>query len=195
MKQEVPQNIVVKSSVDKAVEGMNKKKDGKLYGGFTPEKGAVISEIVSGTLADLAQSISRPACTYDNLPLIQERTAEYLQACIDHQSVPLIEGWAVALGVSRKTLYQWFDNTKSREVFDFLERVRTMVFAANAQAAYKGAINAVAWIFYGKNSLGMTDKTELQVSAQPINPLGEETPPEELRQKYLDAIAAEDIDG
>lgn len=189
MKQEeTPQNIVVKSSVEQAIDRMSSKKGGKLYNGFTPDKGQTISEIVAGTVTNLAQSITRPKCTYDNLPLIRERTLEYLQACIDTHSIPLIEDWAIALGVSRKTLYQWFDDLRNREVYDFLEMVRTSVFAANAQAAYKGAINTVAWIFYGKNSLGMTDKTELSVSAQPVNPLGDETPPEELRQKYLEAI-------
>lgn len=189
MKQEeTPQNIIVKSSVEQAIDSMKGKKGSKLYNGFTPEKGQAISQIVRGTLENLAQSIARPACTYDDLPLIQERTVEYLQACINHQSIPLIESWALALGVSRKTLYQWFDNTRNKEVFDFLERVRTSVFAANTQAAYKGAINTVAWIFYGKNSLGMTDKTEIAVSAQATDPLGDQTPPEELKRKYLDAI-------
>ena len=56
-----------------------------------------------------------------------------------------------------------------------------------------GKINPVAGIFLMKNNMDYEDKKEITLA--PASPLGEETPPEELQQKYLDAIEAESGSG
>lgn len=51
-----------------------------------------------------------------------------------------------------------------------------------------GKINPVSGIFLMKNNFGYTDKSEVVLT--PNTPLGEETPPEVLCQKYLDDVTA-----
>lgn len=49
-----------------------------------------------------------------------------------------------------------------------------------------GKINPVAGIFLMKNNFEYEDRQ--QITMAPVNPLGAETPPEELQQKYIDVI-------
>lgn len=187
-------DITPRSSVEQAVLSSNVKKKGKMYYGAQPDKNTIASRVVENTVDNLLLSLSQPKCSYNDLDGIRARTVEYLQRCAESQCIPLIEDWAVALGISRSLLYRWFNDRSDKEVADFLERVRASIYAANAQAAYQNAINCVAWIFYGKNSLGMTDKTEISVSPSPAPPEYGDASPEELQKKYIDAIAIEQYD-
>jgi len=187
-KTDIPNSLIVKSSVEQAIEGANEKKNNRLHYGVSPEKAQLTGNIVKNSLGNLLVSLTQPKCARDNLDEIKTRTVEYLQRCVEAHCIPLIEDWAVALGLNRSTMYKWFDRPGTPEIGDFLEKVRTSIYAANAQAAYQNAINCVSWIFYAKNSLGMTDKTEIAVSANTDREDVETASPEELRRKYLEAV-------
>ena len=178
--------IAVKSSLEMAMA--SEKRPNKLYGNFTPAKGAAITHIVNAEVATMAKAMSRTRCSYDDLGQLKERTAEYFADCAESQLIPTMESWAVALGVSRKTLYKWFGLMTNEEVHDFLEQTRSIISSINSQAAFQGAINPVTWIFYAKNRFEMSDKTEITLSAAENN-LGAQTSPEELQRKYIDATA------
>lgn len=178
-----------KSTVQQALDADSRKKNSRLYQGVTPERAERTSEIVAGELNNLVSSMNRAPCRYDDLATIQARTLEYLQGCVAAQTVPLIESWAVSLGISRKCLYEWFDRSKNTEVAEFLERVRSAIISANMGAAYAGATNPVVTIFYSKNAFGFSDRTEVNINAQStVDPMGDQTPAEELQRKYLEAI-------
>ena len=184
-------SLIVKSSVEQAIERANEKKGNRLSLGASAQRAQISERIVSNSVNNLLSSLTLPKCRKDDIDEIRSRTIDYMQRCVDAQCIPLIEDWAVALGISRATMYRWFDRPGTPEIGEFLERVRTSIYAANAQAAYQNAINCVSWIFYAKNSLGMTDKTEISVS--PGNNSGEEiTSSEDLRKKYLDAVCVDD---
>ena len=187
---DLPGGIVLQSSVDRAIEGMNEKRGNRVTRGISPEKAQLSTKIVNNSINNLLVSLSQPRCNKTDLDEIRSRTVDFLQRCADSQCIPLIEDWAVALGVNRATLYRWFDNPGTPEIGEFLERVRTSIYAANAQAAYQSTINPVSWIFYAKNSLGMSDKTEISVSANNRMDDTEYISQEELRRKYLDAVDA-----
>lgn len=52
-----------------------------------------------------------------------------------------------------------------------------------------GKINPVSGIFLMKNSFGYKDQQEVVVT--PSSPLGEQTDPEELRNRYIDSLPEE----
>lgn len=176
---------VSKSMAEKAASQMKRSK--RVYGDYTPAKGEMTTNIVLGTLANLGQAISRPKCEYGDLSTAMERTKEYLIACSERQLIPTMEGWAIALGIGRTALYNWFNEAnvhQCREFNEFIMIARDAIMSVMSQSAFQKNIDTVWSIFYGKNFYGMSDKTEITVAPQ-ANPLRDLVSPEELQQKYL----------
>jgi transposase-like protein len=124
---------------------------------------------------------------------VTSRIKSYFQLCIDDDMKPSVEGLAFAFGVHRKTLWKWVYQNGNRNIPEEVrEQLRKAYEVLNVQMAnymQNGKINPVAGIFLMKNNMDYEDKKEITVA--PGNPLGEETQPEELRRKYLDAIEVE----
>ena len=189
-------DLVSKAMAEKAVSQMKRSK--RVYGDYTPAKGEMTANIVLGTLANLDQAISRPKCEYGDLNTAKERTQEYLIACSERQLIPTMEGWAIALGIGRKSLYNWFNEVNAhqdKQFNEFIMITRDAIMSVMSQSALQKNIDTVRSIFYGKNFYGMSDKTEITV-APPASPFGENSSPEELQQKYLIDTAGdyEDLD-
>ncbi len=177
--------LVSKAMAEKAVSQMKHSK--RVYGNYTLAKGEMTANIVLGTLTNLDQAISRPKCEYGDLETAKERTQEYLIACSERQLIPTMEGWAIALGIGRTTLYKWFNESNVRQCKEFNEFImiaRDAIMSVMSQSAFQKNIDTVWSIFYGKNFYGMSDKTEIMVTP-PASPFGESASPEELQQKYL----------
>lgn len=177
--------LVSKAMAEKAVFQMKHSK--RVYGNYTLAKGEMTANIVLGTLTNLDQAISRPKCEYGDLETAKERTQEYLIACSERQLIPTMEGWAIALGIGRTTLYKWFNESNVRQCKEFNEFImiaRDAIMSVMSQSAFQKNIDTVWSIFYGKNFYGMSDKTEIMVTP-PASPFGESASPEELQQKYL----------
>ena len=77
-------------------------------------------------------------------------------------------------------------NEKSREL---IRKAYNVLNVQMANYMQNGKINPVSGIFLMKNNMDYEDKKEITVA--PVNPLGAETPPEELQQRYVDLIEAE----
>lgn len=185
--------MVSKTMAKKAVSQMKRSK--RVYGDYTPAKGEMTANIVLGTLENLDQAISRPKCEYGDLKTAKERTQEYIIACSERQLIPTMEGWAIALGIGRKSLYNWFNEVnvnQDQQFNEFIMITRDAIMSVMSQSAFQKNIDTVWSIFYGKNFYGMSDKTEITVTPA-ISPLGENSSPEELQQKYLAAVDWEDV--
>ena len=124
---------------------------------------------------------------------VRERVKAYFQLCIDDDMKPSVEGLAFAFSVSRRTLWAWANNIDNPrmpdEVRDIIKKAYELLTVQMANYMQNGKINPVAGIFLMKNNMDYEDKKEITLA--PANPLGDQTPPEELRQKYLDAIEVE----
>lgn len=192
---EMTAKAVSKALAEKATSQMKHSK--RVYGDFTPEKGAMTSKIVMDALENFNRAVSRPKCAYGDLATATQRTQEYFLSCVERQFVPTIEGWAIALGVGRRVLYKWFNGEnvhQNKEFNEFLAMTRDAIMSVMSQSAFNKNVDTVWSIFYGKNFYGMSDRTEITV-APPANPLGDTTSPAELEQKYLtDVIGCEGTD-
>ena len=128
---------------------------------------------------------------------VSNRIKEYFQLCINDDMKPSVEGLAFAFGVHRKTLWAWANNIDSPRmpdaVRDLIKRAYEILTVQMANYMQNGKINPVAGIFLMRNNMDYEDKKEITLA--PASPFGEETPPEELQQKYLDAIEAESGSG
>lgn len=178
-------DLAVRSAVESAIA--NQKRSKKVYGDYTPARGVILSDIVMNVAESIDRAFSRERCHYGDLETAKRYTKEYLVSCSEHQLLPTVQGWSMALGISRPTIYTWFNRRDNKEFTEFLDFIRDAIMESMSQNAFQRTVDNVWAIFYGKNFYGMTDKTEISVST-PINPLGETTSPEELQQKYLSAV-------
>ena len=117
---------------------------------------------------------------------VDERTAEYFAICSMNDMKPSVAGYALALGVSRKVLWEYVSGriVKPDGVRNSLKRAYDFLNAQMEDYMQNGKIQTIAGIFLMKNSFGYTDKQEIEVAAKQ----DAETSPEQLAQKYADAI-------
>ena len=118
-----------------------------------------------------------------------ERTATYFEICDKNDMKPSVAGYSLALGIDRRRLWEIVSGkvVKPAEVVDVLKRAYLMLNAQMEDYMQNGRINPVAGIFLSKNAFGYTDKQEIEVAAKQ----DAESSPEQLAQKYADAIPAD----
>lgn len=125
----------------------------------------------------------------DNAEETAERTALYFQICERNDMKPSVAGYALALGIDRRTLWTYVsgNRVKPQAVIDVLKRAYYMLNAQMEDYMQNGKINPVAGIFLSKNAFGYVDKQEIEVSAN----TEQTATPEELDAKYRDALPAD----
>lgn len=119
---------------------------------------------------------------------VYDRSITYFEICERNDMKPSVAGYALALGIDRRTLWAIVagKTPKPREVTDTLKRFHAMLNAQMEDYMQNGKINPVSGIFLMKNNLGYQDKQEIELSAGQ----NDVESPEALEQKYADAIPA-----
>ena len=127
--------------------------------------------------------------SFESADEVIERTAEYFSICSANDMKPSVAGYALALGVSRKTLWEYVSGriVKPDGVRNSLKRAYDVLNAQMEDYMQNGKIQTIAGIFLMKNSFGYTDKQEIEVSAN----TEQTATPEELDAKYRDALPAD----
>ena len=120
---------------------------------------------------------------------VESRTAEYFDICAMNDMKPSVAGYALALGVSRKVLWEYVSGriVKPDGVRNSLKRAYDFLNAQMEDYMQNGKIQTIAGIFLMKNSFGYTDKQEIEVAARQPDA---ETP-DQIAQKVADAIPAD----
>lgn len=153
-------------------------------------------------IGDMLNSVLR----WYKMPKVQsdEECAERLELFFDSitQSgeLPSVEKMALALGVTRASIWNWENGIKCSAVrTEMIKRAKEILAAMDAELVSRNKIPQVTYIFRAKNFFGMKDQTDVVVT--PNNPIGAEIPEEELRkriegdvvvdQDYLDAEFSE----
>ena len=123
---------------------------------------------------------------------VEERIGWYFNHCIENDMKPTVTGMANALGVDRRTIYDWSrGKVRSATHSPLVKKAMTMLEELWEDYMQNGKINPVSGIFLGKNHFGYQDSTEVVLT--PNNNLGEQKSSDELREKYL-PDASEDED-
>lgn len=121
---------------------------------------------------------------------VAARIGEYFEICIQNDMKPSMAGMALAIGVARETLWQWsVGNNRSDTHTNLIKKAVQMLDSQMVDYMQNGKINPVSGIFLMKNSFGYKDQQEVVVT--PSSPLGEQTDPEELRNRYIDSLPEE----
>lgn len=129
-----------------------------------------------------------PRIDTDDPAQVGERISEYFRLCVERDMKPSVAGMAMALGVDRRTMWQWVSGMthKSREVTDTIKRGYLILNSMMEEWMQNGKINPVSGIFLMKNNFGYADRSEVVVT--PNNPLGEPKSREEIEQRYLESV-------
>lgn len=124
--------------------------------------------------------------SFESAEEIEERTETYFEICQQNDMKPSVAGYALALGIDRKSLWRIItgETVKPNDVRHSLKRAYLILNAQMEDYMQNGKINPVSGIFLMKNSFQYQDKQEIQVSANQ----GDAESPESLASKYADAL-------
>lgn len=123
------------------------------------EKSAYVSKVLTEALE------------YWNVPKVktaeemEQRTEAYFKRCAVKGIKPTVEEYALALGASRSTLYDW-ETGRSRGPVesDIIKRAKEIIALFDARAIMDGKMNPVTYIFRAKNYYGMKDQQDVVVT-------------------------------
>lgn len=114
---------------------------------------------------------------------VQNRIREYFEYCAANDLKPGVESMALALGVDRRTLWDWEkgvsrNSTPTRS--EIIKQAKRTLAAYLEFLAQNGKINPVTAIFLFKTQFGYIETTHIEVaSKQPID----ELPLEEIEKR------------
>lgn len=123
---------------------------------------------------------------------VEERTETYFDICNQNDMKPSVAGYALALGIDRRTLWAYVSGTRVKPpaVVDVLKRAYALLNAQLEDYMQNGKVNPVTGIFLSKNHFAYQDKQEIEVSANQ----GDAESPDQLAAKYANAIPADFAD-
>jgi len=134
----------------------------------TTAKGMYSGETKPSEYLDIYQQVSskkykgRP-WMYPNAEALQAEVTSYFAYCIEHR-IPLTPAWlACWLGITTGTLKNWQKNQDTMPFYPVIEPALAFIQAMLEGGAVEGRIQAIPFIFLGKNYFGMKDTNELAI--------------------------------
>ena len=144
-----------------------------------PENPEDVKEALGSVLYWLKRGIDSKPLT-DNE--VEDRVLEYVTTCYHTGQRMTVEKLALALGITRSTLYDWeTGHTQSPRRSDIIKRAKESIAAYDADMVAKGKLNPVPYIFRAKNYYGMKDNQDITIT--PNNPITDVNPAD-IVQKY-----------
>ena len=130
-----------------------------------------------------------PKINLDSDDEVENRCSQYFEHCRNALERPTIEGLAVAIGVSPRTLNDWEDG-KTRAGMGsrrspIIKKAKALIQYMLAQMAVGNKIYPNVWIFYGKNWFGMKDQQDITIT--PNNQLQ----PNLTREQIIEKVKAD----
>lgn len=129
-----------------------------------------------------------PQIDTKNVEQLTNRIIEYFTICSEDDMKPSVAGLAVAVGVNRKTLWEWSTAEKS-DRSNVIKKAYALLDLQMTDYMQNGKINPVSGIFLMKNNFGYADKQEVVLT--PNNPLGDVSDQKQLEERYLDSVVEE----
>lgn len=144
-----------------------------------PENPEEVKEALGSVLYWMKRGMDSKPMSDDD---VEDRVLEYVTTCYNTGQRMTVEKLALALGVTRATLYDWeTGHTQSARRSDIIKKAKESIAAYDADMVSKGKMNPVPYIFRAKNYYGMKDQTELTI--EPKQSLTDVSPADVV-QKY-----------
>jgi len=105
---------------------------------------------------------------------VKDRIKLYFDYSMEAGLRPNVEGLALAVGVSRSTLWDWEVGRSRAELgssrSDIIKKAKDYISYLMSDSVMEGKINPITWIFYAKNYFGMADTQTIEINAkQPLD--------------------------
>lgn len=103
---------------------------------------------------------------YFNVPIVRstdefiDRAEDYFSRCIQRGIKPTWEEFALAMGTTRATLWDWETGRRATVDADAIKKIKEIMASFDAKSVSEGKLNPVTYIFRSKNFYGMKDQQE-----------------------------------
>lgn len=149
--------------------------------------------VISGAKAeDISRCMANCMMFYDR-PIVKsdeecrQRLYDFFDTCQRTGQLPTVEKMVMALGTIKQTVWNWENGIGcSSERMDLIKKAKEFIGGFESEMVTEGKINPVVYIFRAKNYFGMKDQQDLVLT--PNNPLGQDIPPEQIAEKYIEAL-------
>jgi len=121
-----------------------------------------------------------------------ERLNEYFARLAETGEIPTVEKMCLALGTVRQVVWDWEQGGIGSARSDMIKKAKEILASLDAELVSRGKIPQITYIFRAKNFFQMSDKQEFTLI--PGSPLGPDSDPATLAEKYRDALPPAEID-
>ena len=149
-------------------------------------KSASIAHNNTATKQEISQILKNSLYWYDREIVktdqeCAERLEEYFTRVIENDEIPTVEKMCLALGTTRKTVWEWEQGTLGTARSNMIKKAKEISAALDAELVSKGKIPQITYIFRAKNFFGMKDNPEMTL----VNgtPMGDEVSPDDIRKR------------
>lgn len=139
---------------------------------------------------EIAQAV-RNAFQYFNRDIVKsdeecaERINGYFRDCAEQQMLPTVENLSLALGTTRKTVWEWENGVGCSSARSYMVKKAKQILASiDAELVSSGKIPQVVYIFRAKNFYQMSDQQEITINAQ--NGQEQDMSAEDIAKRYLE---------
>ena len=102
---------------------------------------------------------------FESVESLEGDIREFLTLCYETSTIPTVSSAGMWLGCDRDTIYNHANNSNS-PFFGTCKKLINVCQVAMENGAIKGKVNAVLYMFLGKNYFGLKDDKNIQISAQ-----------------------------
>lgn len=140
-------------------------------------------------------SLALPPIDVSDPEQVQQRIMDYFEYCIANDRKPNMKGMGNWLGVSRETVNNWKrGDYRSETHLDLIKKAVDILEELWVDYMLNGKVNPASGIFLGKNMFDYKDEQTYNVV--PVSPLGSDSDPATMAQKYQKALpGATDAEG
>ena len=118
----------------------------------------------TNAMVDRAFNKTGAPYSFDSVEQLKMDVTEYVKLCYETSTIPTVSSASMWLGCHRDTLYTHSNNPNS-PFSDTCKKLIDLCHISMENGAIKGKVNAVLYMFLGKNYFGLKDDKNIQISA------------------------------
>ncbi len=119
---------------------------------------------------------------FESVESLERDIREFLTLCYDTSTIPTVTSAGMWLGCDRDTIYNHANNSNS-PFFGTCKKLINVCQVAMENGAIKGKVNAVLYMFLGKNYFGLKDDKNIQISASDNSNINTQETADALRKQ------------
>lgn len=141
----------------------------------------------------LISRLLKEALVAYNMPKVKSddelaaRWNQYFSMCAENGQIPTVEEMAMYSGFTQATVWDWENGRRqgfSSQTAEIVKKAKEYLKSFDAKLVISGKLNFLAYCFRAKNYYGMSDKQEIEFTAQ--NGQDQDMSAEDIAKRYLE---------